>query len=329
MSLLRWPWPWYSAAAALTVTLGGCALVAGLVTPRASHCANGILDEDELHADCGGADCPLCAGQACTENDQCQTGDCTGGKCRMPACLPGSDERKDTCEVCHTCENDHACAAHGDCLSGFCADGLCKSCKGDSDCPEGPCDNSRCTLVVCSNQVEDEGETGVDCGGLCAPCAAPCDGGDCVDAGDGGSDAGDGGDPGCMDSAKNGSETDIDCGGACQPCDDALGCANDADCKSGVCDDALHTCAAPTCSDSLQNGDETGVDCGGNKCGNCPGADCVTESDCASGFCAAMSMICSSGTAVWRAATCVRLRAQISASTLILPAPCAKRRCSP
>ncbi len=53
----------------------------------------------------------------------------------------------------------------------------------------------------CSNGVKDRGEEGVDCGGICPPCA-----------------------PTCSDGIQNGQETGVDCGGPdCPPC--ASSCA--------------------------------------------------------------------------------------------------------
>ncbi len=46
----------------------------------------------------------------------------------------------------------------------------------------------------CSDGIQNQGETGIDCGGPCAPC------------------------PTCSDGIQNQGETGIDCGGPCQPC---------------------------------------------------------------------------------------------------------------
>ncbi|MGC9309318.1 MAG: hypothetical protein ACP5D2_01320 [Candidatus Nanoarchaeia archaeon] len=47
----------------------------------------------------------------------------------------------------------------------------------------------------CNNNIQDNGELDIDCGGKCQPCP-----------------------PTCNDGIKNGNETGIDCGGNCQPC---------------------------------------------------------------------------------------------------------------
>lgn len=53
----------------------------------------------------------------------------------------------------------------------------------------------------CYNGVQDPGETGIDCGGICEPCGTyPVY------------------IPSCVDHYQNGNETGIDCGGDCPPC---------------------------------------------------------------------------------------------------------------
>lgn len=120
---------------------------------------------------------------------------------------------------------------------------------------------------TCNDGVQNGNETGVDCGGDCAPCAT-CDdgvqngnetgidcGGDCAPCAT------------CNDGVQNGNETGVDCGGDCAPC---------ATCNDGVqngnetgvdCGGDCAPCA--TCNDGVQNGNETGVDCGGD-CAPCP-----------------------------------------------------------
>ena len=48
--------------------------------------------------------------------------------------------------------------------------------------------------ATCSDGIQNQGETGIDCGGPCAPCAT------------------------CNDGIQNQGETGIDCGGPCSPC---------------------------------------------------------------------------------------------------------------
>ncbi|MFT5800269.1 MAG: hypothetical protein ACI956_000069 [Nonlabens sp.] len=113
-----------------------------------------------------------------------------------------------------------------------------------------PCGGAEPT---CSDGIQNGDETGIDCGGSCAPCDVP---------------------PTCDDGIQNGDETGVDCGGSCAPCD-VLPTCNDGiqngdetgvDCGGSTCP----PCGTPpTCNDGVQNGDETGVDCGGSTCPPC------------------------------------------------------------
>ena len=55
----------------------------------------------------------------------------------------------------------------------------------------------------CSDGIQNGDETGVDCGGSCAPCEVT---------------------PTCSDGIQNGDETGVDCGGSCAPCDNTSEC---------------------------------------------------------------------------------------------------------
>ncbi|MCC6849252.1 MAG: hypothetical protein IT294_12185 [Deltaproteobacteria bacterium] len=119
---------------------------------------------------------------------------------------------------------------------------------------------------TCSDGLQNQGESDVDCGGPCAGCppgggcttGADCTSGVCAS---GVCQA-----PTCSDGVQNQSETDVDCGGPCAACPPGGGCATGADCTSGVC--IGNVCQAPTCSDGVQNQGETAVDCGG-PCAPC------------------------------------------------------------
>src|SRR5450432_491562 len=151
------------------------------------------------------------------------------------------------------------------------------------------------TLPHCQDSEVDDGESDVDCGGSCAPCAltqrcnvaedckeGTCTGGSCQAAG-------------CTDGAQSGTETDVDCGGgACKPCAVGLACGAGSDCQSAVC--AMGACAEPTCNDRVQNGNESDVDCGGPDCSACiSGQGCLTPSDCVGGDCTSSKCALSCG----------------------------------
>lgn len=95
---------------------------------------------------------------------------------------------------------------------------------------------------TCSDGIQNQGETGVDCGGPCTPC------------------------PTCNDGILNQGETGIDCGGPCAPCQTCSdGIQNQG--ETGIdCGGPCTPC--PTCNDGIQNQGETGIDCGG-PCSPC------------------------------------------------------------
>ncbi len=103
------------------------------------------------------------------------------------------------------------------------------------------------TPATCTDGIQNGDETGVDCGGDCAPCTVAAT---------------------CTDGIQNGDETGVDCGGSCDPCATAATCTDGIqngdetgiDC-GGSCDPCT---TAATCTDGIQNGDETGIDCGGS-----------------------------------------------------------------
>ncbi|OYT54986.1 MAG: hypothetical protein B6U72_00580, partial [Candidatus Altiarchaeales archaeon ex4484_2] len=164
--------------------------------------------------------------------------------------------------------------------------------------------------VSCTDGVQNQDETDIDCGGsICPACEdgggcmvdedcvsgwcfnGSCRTSTCVDGIQGPAEVGvDCGGPcppcgSCNDSILNQDETDVDCGGSiCPPCGDGDGCLVDEDCESGYCYNG--TCMTPTCFDGIINQDETDVDCGGLICPPCgDGSDCSVDADCVSGYC--------------------------------------------
>ncbi len=91
----------------------------------------------------------------------------------------------------------------------------------------------------CHDHIQNQDETGVDCGGVCGPCNT------------------------CTDGIQDGQETGVDCGGpSCKPCYSCTDGKMDGkelgvDCGGPDCP------ACATCFDGIQNQGETGVDCGG------------------------------------------------------------------
>ena len=101
---------------------------------------------------------------------------------------------------------------------------------------------------LCYNGMLDDGETEIDCDGLCAPCLAFVE---CVDSGECGDETCYEGrcvPSHCDDGLLNGGETEIDCGGGCGQCV-TEGCLADVDCARGRCDSAV--CISPVCGNGL------------------------------------------------------------------------------
>ncbi len=143
----------------------------------------------------------------------------TGTTCISGTCVPASctDSSKDGTETdvdcggleCLPCKNGLKCKKGSDCFSRV--------------CPTGGPDANICQVPTCLDNVQNQDETDVDCGGSNCPPCPPTD--TCSAPGD------------CSS-------------GVCAP-------------TSPPTPGAWDTCQAPTCFDGVQNGSETGVDCGG------------------------------------------------------------------
>lgn len=189
---------------------------------------------------------------ACTDSAQCRPGSvCAGGQCLVSSCVGAEDIN--ACEI-------------ASCLGGQCAPSTC----GDGQ--------------------RSPGESDVDCGGACGPCAL---GAACVVASDcvnelcvNGACA----EPTCSDGVQNQDEGGVDCGGAsCEPCAIGEGCGSDDDCEAGAfCAGEPRSCSPDTCQDGRRGGAELAIDCGGGECPGCAvGSPCVEAIDCESRSCGA------------------------------------------
>ena len=141
----------------------------------------------------------------------------------------------------------------------------------------------------CANGMQDEDETGVDCGGPTCPDCCP------LDAGCGGPTDCDSGicnaisatcvADDCHDGMRDDAETDVDCGGGtCPACGAGKACHSPGDCTNFLCNQTTETCVADPCLDGVKDQSETDTDCGGlcvQKCKN--GGGCNTPNDCVSG----------------------------------------------
>ena len=144
-------------------------------------CSNNVTDGNETDVDCGGPCAPCALGLSCVVDSDCASGLCNGSVCVEPVSLC-DDGVKDGDET------DVDCG--GSCIA--CEDGL--DCYVDADCASGYCDGSTGTcraVPSCEDGLLSAGETDVDCGGPCAPCAlgkscevdVDCDSGlECIDS---------------------------------------------------------------------------------------------------------------------------------------------------
>ncbi|MBK6518402.1 MAG: lamin tail domain-containing protein [Polyangiaceae bacterium] len=120
----------------------------------------------------------------------------------------------------------------------FCnADGACVECIDDFDCASNVCtDEFECAPASCDDNVQNNGETDIDCGGLqCSGCAIGFDcvvNTDCLSMLCGAADTCV---PSCVDGVQNQNETDVDCGGSCPDCTFGQGCVAGSDCDTGTC----------------------------------------------------------------------------------------------
>ena len=193
----------------------------------------------------------------------CQTGsDCSiapcnaiiGGKA-VETCYCGGSSAASCTSAGMTCDKEHCCSTN------TCWDAGTKKCTA-----------AACTLpATCSDHIQNNGETGVDCGGPCPACGATAH---------------------CTNGVKDADETEVDCGGAdCNACTPSH-CTNgrkdadetDVDCGGADC----NRCVPAHCNNDQQDADqgETDVDCGGADCLACgDGKDCSDNSDCISGYC--------------------------------------------
>jgi hypothetical protein len=260
-------------------------------TCAAALCTDGIQNGTETAIDCGGGNCPACGlGKTCllrTDCDQTITPvpDCISLVCAQPQCNDGKQDGAETDKdcgggTCAKCANGLKCSGVADCLSGVCA--------ADT--------TGTCSAPTCSDKVQNQGESGIDCGGTspCAKCGTGlgCTSGtDCVSGVCGASNTCSA--PTCSDTVQNQGETDKDCGGVnCRSsttaCVNGKACGVNADCQENWC--VSNVCTHPTCVDTVLNGTETDVDCGGtcpSKCANTK--SCTKDTDCVNGWCNAQA----------------------------------------
>jgi hypothetical protein len=100
--------------------------------------------------------------------------DCDGGECKSGVCVPATctDGQKDGNETDVDCGGScPACGAGLHCLAGSdCSSLDCKGTTADAALTEG--DPGTCKAATCTDGIENEGESDIDCGGSACPACA-------------------------------------------------------------------------------------------------------------------------------------------------------------
>lgn len=217
------------------------------------------VPECVMDGDCVGvleAPDPGCGALRCTAEQKClveitegpiasqRYGDCRQGYCDGAGHFLQIDDSEDYFNDWNPCTID------------FCQNGPVNMLLPDgSPCPgvgNGYCYKGQCVECVASNLGASCNAPGYTCSIIWCVDFAACQGGQC--------------------------------GGPCAPCPAGIGCQQNADCISGVCNAGM--CALPGCADLTLNDSETGIDCGGPNCSPCgDGEGCAKHADCVSNVC--------------------------------------------
>jgi hypothetical protein len=265
-------------------------------------CADGSQNGDETDIDCGGscgATCP--PGKACSSDGDCAMSVCVANVCTS-LCDDGIEDGDETDIDC-----GGACALLPDPKK--C--GPDEGCAVDADCAGGDCASMKC-VPNCKDSAQNNGETGIDCGGPCPACVvgnacaspADCQGGPCVD-GVCCSEPCDGlckacsaakkgvGPDGICGNMAMGSDPDNECAGAllcavgqCQVAN-GQSCALAVECQSGFCADGVCCNAAcaglcQACS-AVKKGAGADGSCGSIASGGDPDDECAGATACNGG----------------------------------------------
>jgi hypothetical protein len=149
----------------------------------------------------------------------------------------------------------------------------------------------------CLDTVRTDGETDVDCGGVCGSSCG--EGKNCNEDNDCSSlrcsTEGKCAAPSCNDGvASPGYETGVDCGGDCTGCPNGVSCIVNTDCTTNYCGNGI--CGdAPPCADGLLTPGvgETDIDCGGTCPTACDeGQNCEKQDDCGTGLSCSIGNTC-------------------------------------
>jgi hypothetical protein len=238
--------------------------------PPTPTCTDGIQNGQETGVDCGGPSCPTCP--ACTTVSVRITFD------NYPEETSWSIKNSSGATVAsggtYGSQPDGSTLTLTPCLADGCYDFTITDAYGDGICcaygngsyavtvggstvaAGGSFTTSQTTnfcigggpAPTCNDGIQNGSETGVDCGGSCAPCATCNDG--IQNGSETGVDCGGSCAPcaTCNDGIQNGSETGVDCGGSCAPCGGGGGCTptqvnfNNFDASRGIWTDGGSDC---------------------------------------------------------------------------------------
>lgn len=234
-------------AKASLLSSGAC----GNVSPPTASCTDGIQNQGETGVDCGGpcAACPT----ACTDTEVTisitfdnypeetswsltnANGATVASGGTYPSAPDGSTFTETVC-LANGCYDftindaygDGICCSYGSGFYSVSSSSATLASGGSftsSDATNFCVGSTPPPAETCSDGIQNQGETGVDCGGPCAACPSCNDG----IQNQGETDVDCGGPcsacPTCSDGVQNGDETGVDCGGSCSPCDTGGECS--------------------------------------------------------------------------------------------------------
>lgn len=174
-----------------------------------TYCGDGICDTDENLTSCS-QDCSVCGDTSCTGSETCSTcpADCgtcpastsTGGgggggsSTVKPQCNdridndndgkvdypddPGCDSYQDNDETDEVCLEQWICSSWSECQKGT----QTRLCEDWNDCgtetnkpieQKGCLEEEPAAVQTCNDNIKNQGEEDIDCGGPCEPCIKP------------------------------------------------------------------------------------------------------------------------------------------------------------
>ena len=257
-------------------------------------------------------------GDACTDDDHCDSGACVAGK--PHSCTddnPCTDDACDAADGCTftnnvaSCDDGDACTTADQCQNGACVGGpdTCGECTVDADCADKEdgdlcngtlkCDAGACvldetTVVECApaatacKSVACNPATGA-CEDVNAAAGTACDDGDACTIGDACADGacGSGAPKACDDGNLCTTDACDSASGACTTAPIDLGCDDGNACTADACDPATGACASvpdvfcddgDACTDDVC--DETTGDCSSKPAVACDDGDPCTDDAC-------------------------------------------------